>query len=203
MAALSAGERTLAYGFATFGAFAIITQVREKTADASVGAEATRLGQWAGLGKRSQWLATAMALFLLSFAGIPLTAGFVGKFVVFRSAINEGAWPLVLVAVLASAAAAFFYVRKMPRLNLSSPRQRPRRYGDRWAPDLDERPRGRLSGLLRRDPESEERPRPSAEERERSGGGFNPLKRRQEQAEMERLRKLLGEDDDGRPATRH
>jgi len=40
-----------------------------------------------------------------------LTAGFIGKFVVFRSALNEGAWPLVLVAVLASAAAAFFYVR--------------------------------------------------------------------------------------------
>lgn len=101
----------LAYGFATFGAFAIITQVREKTADGNVGAEATRLGQWAGLGKRSPWLATAMGLFLLSFAGIPLTAGFIGKFVVFRSALNEGAWPLVLVAVLASAAAAFFYVR--------------------------------------------------------------------------------------------
>jgi NADH-quinone oxidoreductase subunit N len=101
----------LAYGLATFGAFAVVTQVRERTADGVVGAEATRLGQWAGLGKRSPWLATAMALFLLSFAGIPLTAGFVGKFVVFRSAIDQGAWPLVLVAVLASAAAAFFYIR--------------------------------------------------------------------------------------------
>lgn len=101
----------LAYGLATIGAFAIVTQVRERSADGVVGAEATRLGQWAGLGKREPWLATAMALFLLSFAGIPLTAGFVGKFVAFRSAIEEGAWPLVLVAVLASAAAAFFYVR--------------------------------------------------------------------------------------------
>jgi NADH-quinone oxidoreductase subunit N len=101
----------LAYGLATFGAFAVVTQVRERTADGAVGAEAVRLGQWAGLGKRAPWLATAMALFLLSFAGIPLTAGFVGKFVVFRSAIEQGAWPLVLVAVLASAAAAFFYVR--------------------------------------------------------------------------------------------
>lgn len=101
----------LAYGLASLGAFAVVTQVRERTADGAVGAEATRLGQWAGLGKRAPWLATAMALFLLSFAGIPLTAGFVGKFVVFRSAIEQGAWPLVLVAVLASAAAAFFYVR--------------------------------------------------------------------------------------------
>jgi len=101
----------LAYGLATFGAFAVVTQVRERTPDGVVGAEATRLGQWAGLGKRSPWLAAAMAIFLLSFAGIPLTAGFVGKFVVFRTAIDQGAWPLVLVAVLASAAAAFFYVR--------------------------------------------------------------------------------------------
>lgn len=99
------------YGLATLGAFAVITQIREVTPDGAVGAEATRLGQWAGLGKRSPLLAGTMTLFLLSFAGIPLTAGFIGKFVAFRAAIEEGAWPLVLVAVLASAAAAFFYIR--------------------------------------------------------------------------------------------
>ena len=101
----------LAYGLATLGAFAVVSQVRERTPDGSLGAEAWRLGQWAGLGRRSPLLATAMALFLLSFAGIPLTAGFVGKFVAFKAAVDAGAWPLVLVAVLASAAAAFFYVR--------------------------------------------------------------------------------------------
>lgn len=101
----------LSYGLATLGAFAVITQVRERGEDGTVLGEATRLGQWAGLGHRSPWLAGAMALFLLSFAGIPLTAGFVGKFVAFSAAMSEGAWPLVLVAVIASAAAAFFYVR--------------------------------------------------------------------------------------------
>ncbi|HEX7590304.1 MAG TPA: NADH-quinone oxidoreductase subunit N, partial [Demequinaceae bacterium] len=101
----------LAYGLATLGAFAVVSQVRERTPDGALGAEATRLGQWTGLGRRAPWLASAMALFLLSFAGIPLTAGFIGKFVVFKAAIDAGAWPLVLVAVLASAAAAFFYVR--------------------------------------------------------------------------------------------
>ncbi|WP_062380721.1 NADH-quinone oxidoreductase subunit NuoN [Demequina pelophila] len=99
------------YGLATLGAFAVITQVRERGEDGTVLGEATRLGQWAGLGRRSPWLAGAMALFLLSFAGIPLTAGFVGKFVAFGAAISEGGWPLVLIAVIASAAAAFFYVR--------------------------------------------------------------------------------------------
>ncbi len=101
----------LTYGIATIGAFAIITQVREKADDGTVGGEATRLGQWAGLGRRDPLLAGAMGLFLLSFAGIPLTAGFIGKFQVFAAAIDEGGWPLVVVAVLASAAAAFFYVR--------------------------------------------------------------------------------------------
>ncbi|WP_062200625.1 NADH-quinone oxidoreductase subunit NuoN [Demequina salsinemoris] len=101
----------LTYGIATIGAFAIITQVREKAADGTVGGEATRLGQWAGLGRRDPLLAGAMGLFLLSFAGIPLTAGFIGKFQVFAAAVDQGGWPIVLVAVLASAAAAFFYVR--------------------------------------------------------------------------------------------
>ncbi|MCJ7826922.1 MAG: NADH-quinone oxidoreductase subunit NuoN [Demequinaceae bacterium] len=101
----------LAYGLATLGAFAIVGQVREVTKDGSLGAEATRLGQWAGLGRRSPWLATAMAIFLLSFAGIPLTAGFIGKFVVFKAAVVAGGWPLVVVAVLASVVAVFFYVR--------------------------------------------------------------------------------------------
>ncbi len=100
-----------AYGVATLGAFAVITQVRELTPDGATGAEATRLGQWAGLGKRNPLLAGAMTLFLLSFAGIPLTAGFMGKFVAFSAALDAGAWPLVLVAVMTSAAAAFFYVR--------------------------------------------------------------------------------------------
>ena len=101
----------LAYGLATIGAFAVVGLVRERGEDGGVGAEAVRLGQWAGLGKRSPLLAGAMSLFLLSFAGIPLTAGFVGKFQAFSVAVEGGGWPLVLIAVIASAVAAFFYVR--------------------------------------------------------------------------------------------
>jgi NADH-quinone oxidoreductase subunit N len=101
----------LTYGLASVGAFAVMTQVRERESDGTVTAEAPRLGQWTGLGARSPFLAGSMALFLLSLAGIPLTAGFVGKFTAFGVALSAGAWPLVLVAVLASAVAAFFYVR--------------------------------------------------------------------------------------------
>ncbi|KRC37112.1 NADH-quinone oxidoreductase subunit NuoN [Oerskovia sp. Root22] len=73
--------------------------------------EATHLTEWAGLGRRSPWLAGAFALFLLSMAGIPLTAGFIAKFTAFGAAVAVGAWPLALIGVLASAVSVFFYVR--------------------------------------------------------------------------------------------
>jgi len=63
------------------------------------------------MGRRHPGLALAFTLFLLSFAGIPLTAGFIGKFEVFTAAVDGGhAW-LAVVGVVASAAAVFFYVR--------------------------------------------------------------------------------------------
>lgn len=101
----------LAYGAATVGAFGVVWLVRERSADGSVVGEATALSQWAGLGRSHPVLAVTFTLFLLSFAGIPLTAGFIGKFAVFSAAVAGGAWPLALIGVLASAAAAFFYVR--------------------------------------------------------------------------------------------
>jgi NADH-quinone oxidoreductase subunit N len=106
----------LVYGAATIGAFGVVWLVRERSvsADGSGGAilgEATHLSQWAGLGRSNPLLALTFALFLLSFAGIPLTAGFAGKFAVFSAAIEGGAWPLALIGVLSSSAAAFFYVR--------------------------------------------------------------------------------------------
>ena len=56
-------------------------------------------------------MATVMTLFFLSFAGIPLTAGFVGKLAVFGAAFQGGyAW-LVIVAIIMSVVAAFFYLK--------------------------------------------------------------------------------------------
>jgi NADH-quinone oxidoreductase subunit N len=101
----------VAYAAATIGAFAIITLVREVGPDGVVLGEATHLSQWAGLGRRHPWLAVAFALFLLSFAGIPLTAGFTAKFVAFSAAVAGGATTLAVIGVVASAVAVFFYVR--------------------------------------------------------------------------------------------
>lgn len=100
----------LAYGLATVGAFGLITLVREVGADGTVTAEATTLTQWAGLGRRHPLVALTFTLFLLSFAGIPLTAGFVGKFGVFMAAVDAGQTWLAVLGVVASAAAVFFYV---------------------------------------------------------------------------------------------
>ncbi|SHG79466.1 NADH-quinone oxidoreductase subunit NuoN [Geodermatophilus nigrescens] len=105
----------LAYGTTTLGAFAVLTLVR------SGDGEATHLSQWAGLAQRSPLTAAVMSLFLLALAGIPLTSGFTGKFAVFRAAIEDGAWPLALVALLASAIAAFFYLRVIVLMYFSEP----------------------------------------------------------------------------------
>jgi NADH-quinone oxidoreductase subunit N len=103
------------YGLATIGAFAVITLVRDS------GSEADHLSRWAGLGKRSPWVAGVFALFLLTFAGIPLTSGFAGKFAVFSAAIASGETALVIVGVVASAIAAFFYVRVIVLMFFSDP----------------------------------------------------------------------------------
>ena len=105
----------LAYGLTTIGVFAVLTLVRDGDG------EATHLSKWAGLGRRSPLTAAVMALFLLALAGIPLTSGFTGKFAVFRAAIDDGAWPLVVVALLASAVAAFFYLRVIVLMYFSEP----------------------------------------------------------------------------------
>lgn len=95
-----------AYGLATIGSFAIVTVVRKTT-----GEEATEISSWAGLGRKNPLLAAAFALFFLSLAGFPITAGFIGKFTVFAVPWLTGYSWLVVVALLVSALAAYAYVR--------------------------------------------------------------------------------------------
>ncbi|MEV1173991.1 NADH-quinone oxidoreductase subunit NuoN [Nonomuraea sp. NPDC049784] len=113
------------YGITTVGAFAVVTLVRDP------GGEAGHLSRWAGLGKRAPVLAGVFAFFLLAFAGIPMTSGFFGKYAVFAAALNSGTQPgdsmggwmagLVVVGVVASAIAAFFYVRVIVLMFFSEP----------------------------------------------------------------------------------
>ena len=94
----------LTYGFTTLAAFGLLMVVRD--ADG----EATSLAQWAGMAKKSPIVAVTMTVLLLSQAGIPLTSGFTGKFFLFRAAYHT-AGPLVVIALVASAITAFFYLR--------------------------------------------------------------------------------------------
>ena len=94
-----------AYGIATLGAFAVVTLIRDSAG------EVTDLNRWSGLGKRSPLTASVFALFLLAFAGIPLTSGFIGKFSIFSAAYESGNTSLLIAGVLSSAIAAFFYIR--------------------------------------------------------------------------------------------
>jgi NADH-quinone oxidoreductase subunit N len=95
-----------AYGFSTLGAFAVVWLVRNDAGD-----EDTDMSRWAGLGRDRPLVGAMFSMFLLAFAGIPLTSGFVSKFAVFNAAAQGGAVPLVIVGVVASGVAAYFYVR--------------------------------------------------------------------------------------------
>ena len=104
----------LTYGFTTIGAFAVVTLVRDADGEAS------HLSQWSGLARRSPLVAGVMTLFLLALAGIPLTSGFTGKFVIFRAGLPVAA-PLVVIALVFSAVAAFFYLRIVVLMFFSEP----------------------------------------------------------------------------------
>jgi NADH-quinone oxidoreductase subunit N len=82
--------------------------------------EATHLSQWSGIARKSPVVASVMTLLLLSMAGIPLTAGFTGKFFVFRSAWHT-AGPLVVMALLFSAVSAFYYLRIVVMMYFAEP----------------------------------------------------------------------------------
>jgi NADH-quinone oxidoreductase subunit N len=107
------------YGAATIAAFGALTMVRQS------GVEVTSLAGWAGLGRKSPLLAGVMGLLLLSFAGIPLTSGFVGKWAVFAAAWGGGYGWLVVVAVLVSLVTAFFYLRVIVSMFFSEPADGP------------------------------------------------------------------------------
>ena len=105
----------VAYATMILGAFAVVMLVSVR------GEQNVNLSSYAGLARRSPFLAATMALFLLSLAGIPPTAGFIAKVVVFSAAVQAGYWPLVLIAVIASVVAAFFYIRVIVLMYMQEP----------------------------------------------------------------------------------
>jgi NADH-quinone oxidoreductase subunit N len=95
----------VAYSLTTFGAWAVIIAL-EKAEEKGL-----LLDDYAGLGKKHPMLALAMAVFMLSFTGVPLTLGFWGKFYLFSTAVEGGFLGLALIGLLTSAVSAFYYLR--------------------------------------------------------------------------------------------
>jgi NADH-quinone oxidoreductase subunit N len=107
-----------AYAFMTVGAFAVLGAVGRGDAESETGYD---LADWAGLGWRRPWLAAAMMLFLLSLAGIPLTGGFLGKYVVFAAAIRSELYGLAVIGVLNAVVAAYYYIRVVVQMYMRQP----------------------------------------------------------------------------------
>ncbi len=93
------------YAFMTLGAFALVGMVRRS------GEESDEIEDFSGLAKREPLAAFFMLVFLVSLAGIPPTAGFIGKFYIFMAAVNAGMTWLAVIAVIFAAISAFYYLR--------------------------------------------------------------------------------------------
>jgi len=93
----------MGYLFTNIGVFMVVMSVENMTGGSDY-------AHFSGLVKRSPWLATAMFIFLLSLVGIPLTAGFVGKFFVFGATIQHQYYFLALMALNNVAISAFYYM---------------------------------------------------------------------------------------------
>jgi NADH-quinone oxidoreductase subunit N len=110
-----------AYAFMTVGAFSVAALLgRAGEAD-----QGYALSAYAGLARRRPTLAAAMAIFMLSLTGIPPTAGFMGKFYVFKSAVDAGMYGLAVTGVLASVVGACFYLRVVVQMYLRDPDPEP------------------------------------------------------------------------------
>jgi NADH-quinone oxidoreductase subunit N len=95
----------LAYTFMNLGAFAVVIAL------ARADGERTGIEEYAGLGWRYPFLGAALALFMFSLAGIPPTAGFMGKFYIFSAAIQANYVGLAIIGVLNSVLSVYYYLR--------------------------------------------------------------------------------------------
>ena len=107
----------MAYALMNIGAFAVLIALERADADpAGITLERLR-----GLFGRKPWLAAAMTIFMLSLAGVPPMAGFLGKLYVFSAAIKTGNSWLAILGVLNSVVSAYYYLRVIARMAMDEP----------------------------------------------------------------------------------
>ncbi|VTQ07700.1 NADH-quinone oxidoreductase subunit N [Sphingobacterium daejeonense] len=93
-----------AYGLASIVAFGALILVKRQ-----IGSD--HFESFNGLGKRNPWLAFAVTVAMLSLAGIPLTAGFIGKFMMFSNVMNDYHTVLLILAAINAAVGVYYYLR--------------------------------------------------------------------------------------------
>jgi len=108
---------TAAYAAMNVGAFAVVSHF------ANAGERYVTLEDYEGLGRSSPLLAAALAMFLLSLIGIPMTGGFFAKFYVFSAAIRANLIWLTLIGVVNSAIGAYYYLRIIVSMYMREPRR--------------------------------------------------------------------------------
>lgn len=106
---------TLAYAAMSLGAFAIVT-ILGRARD-----EKVKLGDYAGLASKRPGLAALLSLFLLSLAGVPGTAGFAGKFFIFRSAVESNLIGLTILGVLTTVISFYYYLYVIVQMYMREP----------------------------------------------------------------------------------
>ena len=99
------------YSATAIGAFAVVGAVERRGSLDDEPADTWDLARFAGLARRRPVLAFAMAVFLLSLAGVPPTAGFLGKLYMFQAAVGAQLYGLAVVGVLTSVLGAYYYLR--------------------------------------------------------------------------------------------
>jgi NADH-quinone oxidoreductase subunit N len=105
LALTAASYYLVAYFITILGAFGVITALSSGERDMDM------LDEYRGLGWQRPWLAGTLTAMLLSLAGIPLTAGFIGKFYVLAAGIGSSLWVLVATLVVTSVIGLFYYLR--------------------------------------------------------------------------------------------
>lgn len=114
----------IAYAITSFGAWAVVIAMEKPDG------QGLEIDDYAGLGRRYPWLGVSMVLFLFSYAGIPLTIGFWGKYYLFRDVMDGGfAW-LAAIGVLASVISVFYYLRIIFKMFMADGEPKIRR--DTW-----------------------------------------------------------------------
>jgi NADH-quinone oxidoreductase subunit N len=111
----------IAYTFMTLGAFAVVVALANR------GSDCERMESFAGLAQTRPGLAALMTLFMISLAGIPGTAGFMGKFHIFMAAVEVGEIWLLVVGVMMSVVSVYYYLRVPVLMYMHEPNDHPRR----------------------------------------------------------------------------